>query len=275
MGGKKIKRVLKYGGVLVLLLVLLPSLLNNLNVDQPLSTPGNNPGEALGEQADQSSEDHQGQDITTSTSQKGEYVKVTRVIDGDTFEIETGKTVRMIGIDTPETVHPTKPVECFGKEASIKTKELISGQTVRLEKDVSETDKYNRLLRYVFIDNTFINEVLVRDGYAHASSYPPDVKYQEKFTQAQRLARNERKGLWGDMCANYTETTQQTTSSTNTIPNNSSGYSCSGVDYDCSDFATQKQAQAFFDGCGFSATNDPMKLDSVGIGDGVACETLP
>lgn len=79
------------------------------------------------------------------------FPKVVRVIDGDTIEIEGGDRVRYIGIDTPETVDPRKPVQCYGQEASNKNKELVEGKTVELEKDVSETDKYGRLLRYVWL----------------------------------------------------------------------------------------------------------------------------
>jgi len=122
--------------------------------------------------------------------------RVIRVIDGDTIEIEGGVKVRLIGIDAPETVHPEKPVECFGREASTKNRELIEGREVRLEKDVSETDKYGRLLRYVYVNGLFVNEYLVRNGYAHAVTYPPDVKYQEQLRQAEQEAREERKGLW-------------------------------------------------------------------------------
>lgn len=122
--------------------------------------------------------------------------KVINVIDGDTFTIEDGAVVRMIGIDTPETVHPSKPIQCYGNEASQKTKELLEGKEVKLEKDVSETDKYSRLLRYVYIDDNFVNEYLVREGFAKSSSYPPDIKYQEKFIEAQNKAREENKGLW-------------------------------------------------------------------------------
>src|SRR3990167_3408922 len=86
-----------------------------------------------------------------ATQQQTNTVLVTRVIDGDTIEIEGGQKVRYIGIDTPETVDPRKPVQCFGVEASNKNKELVSGKRDRLEKDVSETDKYGRLLRYIYI----------------------------------------------------------------------------------------------------------------------------
>ena len=136
---------------------------------------------------------------------------VTNVIDGDTFTIEGGKVVRMIGMDTPETVHPSKPIQCYGKEASAKTTELIEGQKVRLEKDVSETDKYKRLLRYVWKGDVLINELLVKEGYAQSSSYPPDIKYQERFIVAQQDARDNQGGLWGLTCASIPTPTPKTT----------------------------------------------------------------
>lgn len=123
-------------------------------------------------------------------------VRLSRVIDGDTIEIEGGERVRYIGMNTPETVDPRRPVQCFGKEASNKNKELVEGKNVRLEKDVSERDKYGRLLRYVFLGARFINLELVNEGYAYADTFPPDVKYQEEFLNAQREARNAKRGLW-------------------------------------------------------------------------------
>ena len=127
-------------------------------------------------------------------------VKVIHVTDGDTIKVEGEKVIRYIGIDTPETVHPSKPVQCYGREASAKNKGLVEGKEVMLEKDVSELDKYGRQLRYVWIGNILVNEYLVREGYAQSSSYPPDVKYQDRFVEAQRLARQEAKGLWGEVC---------------------------------------------------------------------------
>ncbi len=123
--------------------------------------------------------------------------KVIRVVDGDTIELEGKIKLRYIGIDTPEVVKPDTPVECFGKEASAKNKELVEGKYVTLEKDVSETDRYGRLLRYVYIDGLFVNEYMVKEGYAHASSYPPDVKYQNVLRQAEREARENNRGFWG------------------------------------------------------------------------------
>jgi len=136
-----------------------------------------------------------------SPSPERTEAEVVRVIDGDTIEVSIDGEiykVRYIGIDTPETVHPEKPVEWMGPEASAANKELVGGKTVYLEKDVSETDKYGRLLRYVFLaDGTFVNAELVRLGYAQVSTYPPDVKYQDLFLEMQREAREAERGLWG------------------------------------------------------------------------------
>lgn len=125
---------------------------------------------------------------------------VTRVIDGDTINVVINGqefTVRYIGIDTPETVHPSKPVESFGPEASNKNKELVEGKEVILYKDVSETDQYDRLLRYIYVDGIFVNYELVKEGYANTSRYPPDVACADLFGQAEREAREAMAGLWG------------------------------------------------------------------------------
>jgi micrococcal nuclease len=122
-----------------------------------------------------------------------------RVIDGDTIvvRIDTEEfKVRYIGIDTPETVDPNRLIGYFGKEASQKNTELVSSKNVRLEKDVSDVDKYDRLLRYVYKDNVMINAELVRLGYAKAATYPPDVKYASLFVKMEREARDNNRGLW-------------------------------------------------------------------------------
>lgn len=124
-------------------------------------------------------------------------IVVSRVIDGDTIELSDGTKVRYIGIDTPES---TNKFECYGKEAFEQNKKLVEKKTVRLEKDVSQTDMYGRLLRYVWVGDVMINEILVRDGYAQIATYPPDVKYLDRFLEAERQARLEKKGLWGDVC---------------------------------------------------------------------------
>jgi len=128
---------------------------------------------------------------------------VTRVIDGDTIEVEIDgekKRVRYLGVDTPETAHSSKPVQCFGREASEYNKKLVEGKWVRLEKDISETDKYGRLLRYVYVGDRFVNFELISRGYANVVTYPPDVKHIEKFLIAERIALAEKRGLWGAGC---------------------------------------------------------------------------
>lgn len=120
-------------------------------------------------------------------------VTVTRIIDGDTIEVNIGGRlydVRYIGVDTPE---PNQP---FGHEAAEKNAELLSGNRITLEKDVSETDRYGRLLRYVYADGIFVNAELVRQGYAQVATYPPDVKFQNHFLELQREAQESGKGLW-------------------------------------------------------------------------------
>lgn len=131
-------------------------------------------------------------------------VKVIRVVDGDTIEVEingTPKKLRYIGVNTPETVDPRKSVQCFGKEASDENKRLLDGKMIYLEKDISETDKFGRLLRFVYLsldDGTtlFVNDYLVREGFAQVDTFPPDVKYQERFIAAQKEARENNRGLW-------------------------------------------------------------------------------
>lgn len=123
---------------------------------------------------------------------------VKRVVDGDTFELENGEKVRMIGMDTPETVKPNHSVEPYGKEASNFTKELLTGQNVTLKFDVEPYDKYKRLLAYVYLsDGTFVNEKLVRDGYARIMTIPPNVAKADLFLEAEREAREQNRGLWG------------------------------------------------------------------------------
>jgi micrococcal nuclease len=127
------------------------------------------------------------------------------VTDGDTIRVAfDGQEfpVRYIGIDTPETVHPSQPVEWMGREASAANSELVAGRVVVLEKDVSETDQYGRLLRYVWLPDDagwlLVNLELVRRGFAQVSTYPPDVAYTDFFLDAQREARNHGLGLWGE-----------------------------------------------------------------------------
>ena len=145
---------------------------------------------------------------------KFDTAKVARVIDGDTIELESGERVRYIGIDTPETVDPRNPVQCFGVEASKKNKELVESKEVRLEKDVTDKDRYGRLLRYVYVGDDFINVELVRQGFAYSYSSPPDVKYQGKILEVQQEAEQTKSGLWNACPPKGTAQTSTTTSTT-------------------------------------------------------------
>ncbi len=123
--------------------------------------------------------------------------RVARVIDGDTIELEGGRRVRYIGVDTPESVDRRRGVQCFGREAAEKNRELVEGKTVRLERDVSDRDKFGRMLRYVWVGDTLVNRELVRLGYANAYRHPPDVARADEFREAEREAREANRGLWG------------------------------------------------------------------------------
>lgn len=137
--------------------------------------------------------------------------KVIRIIDGDTIEIEGKIKVRYIGVNTPELHDPRKPIECFGQTASDENKKLVEGKEIYIEKDVSETDKYKRLLRYVWIGDpsnasseaVFVNDYLVRQGFAQVSTFPPDIKYQQQFLEAQTEAQQNNRGLWKECPTKY------------------------------------------------------------------------
>lgn len=183
---------------------------------------------------------------------------VEKVIDGDTIRLEGGLVVRYIGIDTPEAVDPRKPVQCFAKEASEKNRELVEGKLVSLEKDISETDRYGRLLRYVYSGDGMVNEILVREGFAYSYSYPPDVKNQELFRQAEEEARENNRGLWGAVCSVENQSQNQPT----TV---SSGKYVCDCSKSCSKIASCEEAQYQLTVCGCTARD--------GDGDGLACES--
>ena len=122
--------------------------------------------------------------------------RVTRVIDGDTVVIDNGCRVRYIGVDTPETRHPKKGVEYFGKEASDFNRRLVAGKKIRLEYDAEKFDKYGRLLAYVYADGVFVNAELVVAGYARARPVPPNTKHADLFLDLQSKAKAGKKGLW-------------------------------------------------------------------------------
>jgi micrococcal nuclease len=150
----------------------------------------------------------------TWSMEPGGYEKavVDRVVDGDTLEVViTGRVagpalgeavigetyvVRLIGIDTPESVDPNRPIECWGSEASQAMSALLQDQSVRLVRDVEETDSFDRLLRYVYIGAEMANARLVANGYAAAYAYPPNNRHSDLFVQLQRAARENDRGLW-------------------------------------------------------------------------------
>lgn len=134
--------------------------------------------------------------VVTKSVQVDGTVFVERVIDGDTIELEGGERVRYVGVNAPESVDSRRKVQCFGNEASEYNKKLVLGKRVRLEADVEDRDKYGRLLRYVWLGDTMINEQLIADGYAQIMTIPPNVKYVERFRAAQTQAREAKRGLW-------------------------------------------------------------------------------
>ena len=124
---------------------------------------------------------------------------VTRVIDGDTIEVNIGGTlfrVRYIGIDTPELDDERPEFYALAQEATLYNRQLVEGQDIRLEKDVSETDQYGRLLRYVYVGDVFVNAELVRLGLAEARAYPPDTKYQSLLKAMEDEAKQAGRGMW-------------------------------------------------------------------------------
>ncbi len=125
-----------------------------------------------------------------------EAQRVERVVDGDTIVVEGVGRVRLIGVDTPETVSPGRPVEFFGREASAFTKRLLEGRRVRLEYDQDRTDRYGRTLAYVHLaDGTFVNAEIIRQGYGHAYTRFPFL-HLDWFRQLEREARSTGRGLW-------------------------------------------------------------------------------
>lgn len=145
---------------------------------------------------------------TSTPNTVGVYYKVSKVTDGDTINViidGTEEKVRLIGINTPETVDPRRAVECFGKEASERMKEIASGEIVRLEYDDSQSlrDTYGRLLAYIYLeDGQMINRKMIAEGYAYEYTYLAPYRYQSEFRQLQKLAQTAGRGLWSkDTCS--------------------------------------------------------------------------
>jgi endonuclease YncB( thermonuclease family) len=155
---------------------------------------------------------------------------VTHVVDGDTIKVTIrgeDETVRLIGIDTPETVHPSKPVECFGTEASRQASELLEGTTIQLETDDSQgvRDKYNRLLAYVILPGgTNFNQYMIENGYAYEYTYDVPYKYQNEFKEAEASARLSGVGLWAPGVCEATEDDKIDEQKTDPVKSNEKWY---------------------------------------------------
>lgn len=227
---------------------------------------------------------------TSTPSSTPIFYSVIKVIDGDTIDINIdGKTqrIRVIGINTPEVVDPRKPVECFGKQASEKAKQLLEGKKVRLEKDETQgnTDKYGRLLRYVFLeDNTDFGLTMIKEGYAYEYTYNIPYKYQQQYKQAQIEAQKNKRGLWADnVCITPTlipttkiptatpiiyyqpPPTQAPQVETNTTTNQSKSFVCD-CSKTCNQISSCEEAYFQLNNCGCQARD--------GDKDGVPCENL-
>jgi micrococcal nuclease len=208
---------------------------------------------------------------------------VTRVVDGDTVEIsppvERLSTVRLIGVDTPETHGGTQP---YGEEASDFTRQHLEGKEVSLELDVEKVDPYGRLLAYVYLPvGGMFNETLVEEGYAQVATFPPNVKYTGRLLEAQREARVANRGLWGLSAGDLYQQTDRGNgiggrcpgSEPESPPASQSASAANGgseVDsnLDCASVQTHEEAQRVLE----RDPSDPHYLD--GDGDGVACEEL-
>ena len=196
---------------------------------------------------------------------------VARVVDGDTIRVSTGVTLRLIGMDTPETVDPRKPVQCFGREASTHAHELLDNTSVSLEYDPTQgrLDRYGRTLAYVWMsDGRLFNQLMIEDGFAHEYTYSVPYKYQAAFIAAEQDARLTERGLWSPTtCAGDTTSP---TSGSGVVPNARPGCDSSypGVcipppppDLDCADIAERNFAVV---------GADPHRFD--GNHDGIGCE---
>lgn len=210
----------------------------------------------------------------TTIDKETEAATVTRVIDGDTIEVEKDgetETVRLLLVDTPETKHPTNPVQPFGKEASQFATAELEGKTVQLEYDGPKRDKYDRLLAYVWIDGEQFNEQLLTEGLArYAYVYNPPYTYSEELKKAESEARKAERGIWSIPGYVTDDGFQYEEDSTN--DGYDGPYDPSGNDRDCSSFDTHEEAQAFYEAAG-GPDADPHRLDR--DGNGIACESLP
>jgi micrococcal nuclease len=241
----------------------------------------NNP-EIEGLVDENNSEQVQQENQSSTQEQNQKLYRVVKITDGDTIKVDIGgviESVRLVGIDTAETVDPRKSVECFGVEASNKAKEILTGKSVYLESDSVSGDRgiYGRLLRYVFLeDSTHFNKLMISEGYAYEYTYNSiPYKYQAEFKQAEKEARENKRGLWADgVCEGETVTQPATPEPAPPINENENlSCDCSGNKYNCSDFKTHNEAQNLYDCCIREVGYDVHRLDR--DNDGIVCESLP
>jgi micrococcal nuclease len=181
--------------------------------------------------------------------------KVQRIVDGDTVVLDKIGKVRLIGVDTPETKDPRRPVQFFGKEATEFLERTLSGKKVRVEYDQTRKDRYNRTLAYIFLeDGTFVNSHIIEKGYGFAYTKFP-FKYLDKFRTIERKAREQKVGLWAD--------SPKVAAS---VPAGSQNSQFSCAKKNCSQIKTCEEAYYLLNQCGLG------KLD--GDKDGIPCETL-
>lgn len=141
-----------------------------------------------------------GDDLWRAEPPRSAWARVTRAVDGDTIEVRLGgrtEDVRYIGVDTPETVKPGAPVDCFGPQASAFNHRLVEGRRVRLVFGVERRDAYDRLLAYVHLGDRFVNAELVRRGLARTLTIAPNDRFAERFERLQQAAARAGRGLWG------------------------------------------------------------------------------
>lgn len=226
-----------------------------------------------------SSSGGQANQTDSGLASRGETVTVSRVVDGDTIEVSPTvdgiEDVRLIGVDTPETYGGKEPL---GSQASSFATEALEGQQVALEFDVEKVDPYGRVLAYVWLPgDSMFNTQLLREGLAQVATFPPNIKYVERFQEAQSEARSAGMGIWGLSQAEQCNLADRDNGIGEGSPgctskpqpeSESAPTPSDSDDLNCSDFATQQEAQDVLN----ADPSDPNGLDSEG--DGVACESL-
>jgi len=279
---EKLGKHLTIGNRIVLLVVLFFAFFGFYKTDTTVTTTQKTPKQEV--EITQTQETTPTQDLAVQeepTKQSDpivDYYSVVRVVDGDTVVVaKDGKEdkVRLIGVDTPETVDPRKDVQCFGKEASAYLTALLTGKTITMEADTTQDniDKYGRLLRYIYLeDKTLVNKAIIENGYGFEYTYNIPYKFQAEFKTAQNYASTNKLGLWADNACTITESPKVTTPTapvvTPTTPKPTtptSNYTCNCSKL-CDQMASCEEAYYQLNTCGCT------KRDS--DKDGIPCESL-